>query len=64
MNLVLGVDTEAVNADIYVDGKKTKTILIDKYQLYNLATFDAFGTHKVEIRFEAPGVMAYAYTFG
>lgn len=64
VNLVLWTDTETVPADVYIDGVKTKHMIIDSYQLYNLMKNESAGQHKVEIRFLEPWIMAYAYTFG
>lgn len=64
VNLVLGTDSKQISATVLVDGKEYKKLIIDAYQLYNLMKMDVAGTHTVEIRFDEPGVMAYAYTFG
>jgi cytochrome c biogenesis protein CcdA/thiol-disulfide isomerase/thioredoxin len=48
--------------DVLVDGKPTKTVRVDAYKLYTLR--DGRATDALlELRF-APGVRAYAFTFG
>jgi hypothetical protein len=40
VNLVLGIEdgVKSVAADVYIDGKKTQTITIDRHDLFNLFT--------------------------
>ena len=64
VNLVLGTENQVIEATIFVDGKEYKKLQISDYQLYNLFTTDVSWVHSVEIRFDQPWVMAYAYTFG
>lgn len=65
VNLVLGPETEgdSVTADVIVDGTKTKTIMIDHHDLYQLYK-GAYGAHDVIVNFLSKGVAGYAYTFG
>lgn len=65
VNLVLGLAEEStpVSADIFIDGKKTKTITIQAHDLYNLFT-GPYGEHDVTLKIHGRGVEAYAYTFG
>lgn len=65
VNLVLGLEegVTSVNADIFVDGKKTKTITIIANDLYNLFTGE-YGEHEIVLKIHGRGVAGYAYTFG
>jgi cytochrome c biogenesis protein CcdA/thiol-disulfide isomerase/thioredoxin len=65
VNLVLGIEdgVKSVAADVYIDGKKTQTITIDRHDLFNLFTGE-YGEHDVTLRIHGKGVQAYAYTFG
>ena len=77
MNLVLGLESvmlparrsskseggSGVQADIEVDGEHSKTITIDKNDLFNLFTGE-YGEHEVILRIHDPGVAGYAFTFG
>ena len=65
VNLVLGLedDAKSVSADVYVDGKKTKSITIDRHDLFNLFTGE-YGEHDVTLKVHGKGVAGYAYTFG
>lgn len=65
INLVLGLEGKAVpvTADVFIDGSKVNTITIDAHTLYNLYT-GTYGEHRLDLRFNGPGVAAYAFTFG
>jgi cytochrome c biogenesis protein CcdA/thiol-disulfide isomerase/thioredoxin len=65
VNLVLGLEdgVTSVKADVMVDGKKTQTITIDRYDLFTLYTGD-YGEHRIDLVIHGKGVRAYAYTFG
>ena len=65
VNLVLGVEKEgeSVQADVFVDGKKMKTITIDHHDLYQLYKGD-YGEHEVILKIHGAGVEGYAFTFG
>jgi cytochrome c biogenesis protein CcdA/thiol-disulfide isomerase/thioredoxin len=65
VNLVLGVEKEGepVQADVFVDGKKTKTITIDHHDLYQLYKGD-YGEHEVILKIHGAGLEGYAFTFG
>lgn len=65
VNLVLGLEagTKPVTADIFIDGKMTQTITIDRHDLFNLFTGE-YGEHDVVLKINGAGVAGYAYTFG
>ena len=65
VNLVLGLEdgVKAVKADVYVDGVKTKSITIDRHDLFNLYK-GSYGEHTITLKIHGKGVQAYAYTFG
>lgn len=65
VNLVLGPEEEgtSVQADVYVDGKKTKTLTIDHHDLYELYKGE-YGEHDVVLEIRGKGIAGYAYTFG
>ena len=65
MNLVLGLEdgVKPVKADILIDGKQTKTITIDRHDLFNLYK-GAYGTHDMILKIHGKGVQAFAFTFG
>lgn len=65
VNLVLGLENGAtsVQADVIVDGTKTKTITIASHDLYNLFK-GTYGQHDVVLQIHGKGVSAYAFTFG
>lgn len=65
VNLVLGtVNGSVATGTIWVDGILTRSIGIDGHQLYNLHKSTISGKHTVVIKFDVPGIQAYAYTFG
>jgi cytochrome c biogenesis protein CcdA/thiol-disulfide isomerase/thioredoxin len=49
--------------DVLVNGKPTATVNVDSYRLYTLLSSIAQSDALLELRF-APGVQAYAFTFG
>lgn len=65
INLVLGPEegVKPVQADIFVDGTKTKTITIDHHDLYELYK-GPYGTHNVTLVIHGNGIGGYAFTFG
>ncbi|MCF7906196.1 cytochrome c biogenesis protein DipZ [Candidatus Gracilibacteria bacterium] len=62
-NLVMGGNAEA---EVYIDGEKTKTLQINAEQLYEVANFGGqYGEHEIEIRFTSgERIELYAWTFG
>jgi cytochrome c biogenesis protein CcdA/thiol-disulfide isomerase/thioredoxin len=48
---------------VTVDGRLTKTLIVDRQRLYTLAQFPENGEHVIGVRPE-PGVAGYAFTFG
>jgi cytochrome c biogenesis protein CcdA/thiol-disulfide isomerase/thioredoxin len=65
VNLVLGLEDgiPPVQADIWVDGKKTQSVTIDRHDLFNLYR-GAYGEHDVVLKIHGKGVAGYAFTFG
>jgi len=65
VNLVLGLEpgTPVRTADVEVDGHPSKTITIDRHDLFNLWS-GPYGEHEVVVRAYGHGVAAYAFTFG
>lgn len=65
INIVLGPDeaTGPIEADVLIDGVKVKTIVIDRYDSYNLYTGE-YGEHELTLIFRGKGVAGYAFTFG
>jgi len=63
-NLVLGTEGDTpVEADVFIDNAKVKTLTIDEHDLYNLYTGE-YGEHELVLRFKGKGVEAFAFTFG
>lgn len=65
VNLVLGLEegVTSVEADVWIDGKKTQSFTIDRHDLFNL--YDgAYGEHEIVLKIHGKGVAGYAYTFG
>lgn len=58
------VNGSVATGTIWVDGILTRSIGIDGHQLYNLHKSTISGKHTVVIKFDVPGIQAYAYTFG
>ncbi|MFL5845117.1 MAG: cytochrome c biogenesis protein DipZ [Solirubrobacteraceae bacterium] len=56
-------DSGPGRVQVTVDGRLTKTILVRRQRLYQLAHFAGSETHVVGLRPE-PGVAGYAFTFG
>ncbi len=65
VNLVLGREPGVgpVQADVFVDGTKTKTFSIIENDLYNLFTGE-YGEHLIVLKIHGKGIAGYAYTFG
>jgi hypothetical protein len=65
INLVLGLEDGAkpVSADVYIDGKMTKTLTVDHHDLYQIFK-GAYGEHELILKFKSKGVQAFAFTFG
>jgi cytochrome c biogenesis protein CcdA/thiol-disulfide isomerase/thioredoxin len=65
VNLVLGLENGSppAEADVIVDGKVTKSISIDRHDLFNLYKGD-YGDHVITLKIHGKGTAAYAYTFG
>lgn len=64
VNLVLGTeDGKAVQADVIVDGKASKSLTIKGHDLYALFKGD-YGEHDIVLQLHGGNVAAYAFTFG
>jgi len=64
VNLVLGTSGAPRTVEVYVDGKKVRTVTVRDDDLYPLAELPGkAGDHLLELRF-SPGTEAYAFTFG
>jgi cytochrome c biogenesis protein CcdA/thiol-disulfide isomerase/thioredoxin len=64
VHLVLGTSGPPRTVDVYLDGKKVKTVTVPEDDLYDLAeTPGPAADHLLELRF-SPGTEAYAFTFG
>ncbi len=65
INLVLGLaeGEKPVSADVYIDGEMTKTITIDRHDLYQLYKGE-YGEHDMMLKLKSGGVEAFAFTFG
>ncbi len=64
VNLVLGTSGPPRTVDVYVDGKKVKTVTVTADDLYPLADLPGpAADHLLELRL-SPGTEAYAFTFG
>ncbi|MEW6749270.1 MAG: redoxin domain-containing protein [Candidatus Micrarchaeota archaeon] len=62
-NVVLAPLGKPVNADVYVDGKKSKPIKIDHPDMYNVFKDGSYKDRELEVVFDQP-VRLYAFTFG
>ena len=63
-HLVLGTSGAPGTVDVYLDGKKVKTVTVTDDDLYDLTeTPGPAADHLLELRF-SPGTEAYAFTFG
>jgi cytochrome c biogenesis protein CcdA/thiol-disulfide isomerase/thioredoxin len=51
------------SVDVFVDGEKTRTVAVDKQELYTLVDLPKVETHDLELRV-SEGVKGYAFTFG
>ncbi|HLD07698.1 MAG TPA: cytochrome c biogenesis protein CcdA, partial [Candidatus Peribacterales bacterium] len=65
VNLVLGLaeGVTSVAVEVFVDGEKTQSFIVDYHDLYPLFK-GAYGEHEVTLRLHGKGVEGYAYTFG
>jgi len=65
VNLVLGLEpgTPPRTADVEVDGRASKSITIDRHDLFNLWS-GPYAEHEVVLQVHGRGVAAYAFTFG
>ena len=65
VNLVLGLEKGGapVMVDVRVDGKISKSMTVDRHDLYNLYT-GPYGEHEVAIDIRGKNLAAYAFTFG
>lgn len=52
-----------VQADVWVDGKKDKSLTIDRHDLFNLYK-GTYGEHDIVLKIHGTDVAGYAYTFG
>ncbi len=68
-------DGTAYTAHVLIDGKeipdtwsgadvKQGTLMIDSSRLYSLYANPALGRHRIDIKFDKPGVRVYTFTFG
>lgn len=62
INIVAGAESPT-NVEISIDGKKTKEITIQDFDLYQLETSDKSDTHILELKANK-GLRAYTFTFG
>jgi len=63
--LVLGPAAgKPLHATLRLNGKPAGTITVDRHTLYELADQKTFGGGLLEIEADAPGLEAYAFTFG
>ena len=60
--LVLGSPKPA-RVEVFVDGKRERTVTVDGQRLYELMKRPRAGEHQLRLEFE-PGVAGYAFTFG
>jgi hypothetical protein len=51
------------SVDVLVDGRREKTVRVDKDKLYTLVDTSQLHEAVLELRF-SPGVAGYAFTFG
>ncbi|HMJ32952.1 MAG TPA: cytochrome c biogenesis protein DipZ [Baekduia sp.] len=49
--------------DVTVDGRRSRTVTVDRQRLYTLAELPRNGRHRLDLAL-APGTSAYAFTFG
>jgi cytochrome c biogenesis protein CcdA/thiol-disulfide isomerase/thioredoxin len=64
VHLVLGTENTGGNeVEVLVDGRRVRTVTVTEHKLYTLAEPKDDEFHDLELRF-APGVSAYAFTFG
>jgi Thioredoxin like C-terminal domain len=49
--------------DVFVDGRRDRTVIVRGQRLYALARFARPGEHELTLRFD-DGVAGYAFTFG
>ena len=60
--LVLG-SAEPGRVEVFVDGRRERTVTVDGQRLYALMRRPSAGEHRLRLEFE-PGVAGYAFTFG
>lgn len=63
VNIVMAPVKKPVKADIYVNGKKTKSIKVDGPKMYNVFKSKSYTEKELGVRFHGK-VRVYAYTFG
>ena len=65
INLVMGLEdgSESINTEVEIDGKKEKSFVIDRHDLYTLYE-GKYGEHEMILRIQSSGASAYAFTFG
>ncbi len=65
INLVMGLEdgTTSATGEVWIDGKKVKTITVTSHDLYNLFTGE-YGEHELVLKLVGKGVSGYAFTFG
>ncbi len=64
MNLVLGLaeGITSVKGEVWIDGKHSSDITIDRHDLFNLFTGD-YGQHEMVLKLKGRGVQGFAFTF-
>ncbi len=64
MNLVLGLadGIAPVKGEVWIDGKHTSDITVDRHDLFNLFT-GTYGQHEMILKLEGHGVQGFAFTF-
>jgi thiol-disulfide isomerase/thioredoxin len=62
-NMVMAPAGKPVKAEIYIDEKKTREIMIDSAKMYNVHQDKKYGEHELALMFYGK-VRVYAYTFG
>jgi len=64
VNIVAGALNEGVRLSIKLDGRSVDSVLVGSFDLYNLASSDKYGQHRLEISIEGEALAVYAFTFG
>ncbi|OIO36500.1 MAG: hypothetical protein AUJ74_02080 [Candidatus Omnitrophica bacterium CG1_02_44_16] len=64
VNIVAGALKDGAQLRIKLDGKPVAGVFVRSFDLYNLATTDKYGQHRLEIDIEGEALAVYAFTFG